>query len=175
MCKRKKRQACGCQCYPKKGTDYLDMFAEDVYKFTFRDSYVVSTYCGSICTIIMILILIVTLAPKIDFYLKGDPSTFLVTTGIEYGYHDASEDFTGYKFAIGVQYKEEYESDMQYQFAKEHLDKLVKIQMRMQKREGGTTTQEDYLKLDPCSTSDFNDFNTPRKSSVSEFNYLKEW
>ena len=65
MCKRKKRQACGFQCYPKKGTDYLDLFAEDVYKFTFQDSYVVSTCCGAICTIIMILIIVIVLGPKV--------------------------------------------------------------------------------------------------------------
>ena len=175
MCKRKKRQACGCQCYPKKGTDYIDMFAEDVYKFTFRDSYVVSTYCGSICTIIMILILVLTIAPKVDFYLKGDPSTFLVTTGTEYGYHDAVENFNDHKFAIGLMYKEEFESEMVTYLARDELPKLVKIQMRMQNREGNTVTKEKLLTLDPCSTADFNAFNYPRKSSVSEFAYLKEW
>ena len=67
MCKNKKRASCGC--YPKIATDYTDLFAETVYQFTFRDSYIVSTCVGSLCTILLVLILTGVLFFKVSDYI----------------------------------------------------------------------------------------------------------
>ena len=92
MCKNNKKGA-GCGCYPKRMTDYLDLFAEPVYNFTFRDSYVVSTIVGSICTIVLVMVLVFVLFFKVQNYIELNPNTFTVTEGMEYGYFPADQEF----------------------------------------------------------------------------------
>ena len=87
MCKGERKRGAACGCYPKRVTDYLDFFAEPVYNFTFRDSYVVSTYVGSICTIVLVVILIFVLFFRVTDYLDQNPNTFTITEGLEYSYY----------------------------------------------------------------------------------------
>ena len=77
-CNNRKRRAC-CNCYPKRLTDFVDLFAEPVYHFTFRDSYVVSTCMGACCTLAYILGLVYVLFAKSLLYHSNDPNTFTVT------------------------------------------------------------------------------------------------
>ena len=83
MC-HKKRTCCGV-CYPKSLTDNFDLFAQPVYQFTFRDSYVVSTCCGSLCTIALFLGIVFVMFAKVMVYLDGEPNNFTVTELLEYG------------------------------------------------------------------------------------------
>ena len=106
MCKKPKAGC--CKCYPKRVTDYFDLFAEPVYQFTFEDSYVVSTCVGSLCTIFLILVLAVVLLAKVGVYLDDDPSTFTVTKGVEYGYYPVETEFDQHLLAVGLSYRAEY-------------------------------------------------------------------
>ena len=128
----KRRRHC-CRCYPKRLTDYLDLFAQPVYQMTFRDSYVVSTCLGSICTIFFIFGLVGVLFSKTILYLENNASTFTVTEGIDYGYYSVDSEFDKHSMAIGLIYRPEYQAQMDLvvsasTFTK-FLDTLVDIQM----------------------------------------------
>ena len=174
MCKSERKRGAACGCYPKRATDYLDFFAEPVYNFTFRDSYVVSTCVGSICTIVLVLILAFVLFFRVTDYLDQNPSTFTITEGLEYSYYPVDQEFDQHLLAVGLSYKAEYEGEMTEDFTLE-LEKIVNIQMFTNKKEEGVVTKSDPLKLDPCSTLDLNKFYTPRKSSESQMAYLQKY
>ena len=126
MCKNRKQAGCGC--YPKRVTDHFDLFAETVYQFTFRDSYVVSTCFGSLCTIILILVLAGVLFFKVDNYLAQNPNTFTITDGIDYGYYPLDQEFDGHKIAVGLSYKAEFQQDKMVQnFMLDVIPKYVDI------------------------------------------------
>lgn len=109
-CNNKKRKALCCNCYPKRFTDYFDMFAEPVYHFTFRDSYVVSTCMGALCTCGYIAGLAFVIFFKTILYLDNDPNTFTVTEGVEYGWYQIDTEFNQHQMAIGLIYKPEFQS-----------------------------------------------------------------
>jgi len=173
MCKNEKRRA-GCGCYPKRATDYVDLFAQNVYHFTFRDSYVVSTCVGSVCTIALVLVLGFVLFFKVQDYSDLNANTFTITEGIEYGYYPADQEFDLHLLAVGLGYKAEFQDEMTEDFTSV-LDQIVDIQMFTQKKVGGATTKSAPLKLDPCSTLDLNNFYTPRKSSESQMAYMQKY
>ena len=104
----KKRRSC-CNPKSKRFTDYLDLFAQPVYNFTFRDSYVVSTVPGSVCTILFMIMLVVVFFAKAILYIERDPSTFTVTKTLEYGYYSSSTAFDRHSIAFGLIYKAEYQ------------------------------------------------------------------
>ena len=53
----------------------------------------VSTCLGSLCTLLLLAALIVILFAKSLVYAEGDPSTFTLTTGVDYGYYPPSTEF----------------------------------------------------------------------------------
>ena len=57
-----------------------------MYQFTFRDSQVVSTKLGSLCTLFLLIILCLVIVGKFFKYAEWDPDTFIVTDGIEHAY-----------------------------------------------------------------------------------------
>ena len=99
-------------CYPKRATEYFDMFAEPVYQMTFRDSYVVSTCMGCLCSGALIAALAFVLFYKTMLFIDNDPGTFQVTEGIEYGYYSIDEEFDEHSMAIGLIYRPEYQANM---------------------------------------------------------------
>ena len=110
MCgKRRSGAFCG-SCYAKSFTDAIDLFAQPVYQFTFRDSYVVSTCLGSICTIAMGIFIVFIVLTKVGIYSDSDPNRFIVTEGLEYGFFAEETEFDSHLLAIGLQYKAEYQS-----------------------------------------------------------------
>ena len=126
MCIRKKRGCMPCKFMPKRATDYTDLFAQPVYGFTFEDSYVVSSCCGSICTIGLLLLLVYVLFYKVTVYLDNDPSTFTVTEGIEYGYYPADTEFDRHLFAVGLSYRPEFQIEMTELFT-DQIEQIVDI------------------------------------------------
>ena len=133
MCGNNKRACRGC--YPKRITDYFDLYAEPVYHFTFRDSYFVSTCVGSCATIALILGLVYVLFSKSLVYVEADPNTFTITEGLEYAYYPIETEFDRHQIAIGLSYKAEYQDQMdkvnEQMFFTDYLQSLVEIEMFM--------------------------------------------
>ena len=177
MC-HKKRTCCGV-CYPKSLTDNFDLFAQPVYQFTFRDSYVVSTCCGSLCTIALFLGIVFVMFSKVMVFLDGEPNNFTVTELLEYGQYPVETVFDRHQIAIGLAYKEQYQDKMDKVLEKidftDYLDTLVDIQMFTLTKKDGVMTKSDPLVLDPCSTLDLNRFYTPRTSSDASFQFLQKY
>ena len=170
---RRRKHTC-CGVYPGKVTDRLDLFAEPVYQFTFRDSYYVSTICGSICTILLGLLLIFVIGDKFQKFVDRDPNQFVVTQGVDYGHFPLETEFDNHLLAVGLIYKPEYQEQMTEQFT-DKIASIVNIQFFMREKTDGQITVSDALELDPCSTLDLNKFYTPRKSSASFMNFLQTY
>lgn len=173
MCGRRKKHTC-CGCYPGKFTDRLDLFAEPVYQFTFRDSYYVSTICGSVCTVLLILCLVFVVGDKFQTFIDKDPNQFIVTQGVDYGYYPETTEFDSHLVAMGLIYKPEFQDQMTPDFTLVTKN-IVNIQFFMREKVNGKITTSDPLVLDPCSTLDLNKFYTPRKSSSSFMTFLQTY
>ena len=171
MCGRKNQRGC---CDSKSLTDKMDLFAEPVYHFTFRDSYVVSTCVGSLCTVALIFVLVLVLGTKTQTFLLQDPNTFIVTEGIDFGHFDEDAEFDKHLLAVGFTYKAEFQDQMTDQFHA-RLAQIVDIKMFTREKKDGAITTSAPLKLDPCSTLDLNKFYSPRQSSLSAFNYIQDY
>ena len=163
MCKKRKKGCLPCKCYPKRATDYFDLFAEPVYNFTFEDSYVVSTCIGSLATIGLILFLVIILLNNVNLYVDDDPSTYYVTEGIDYGHYPADTEFDKHQIAVGLSYRPEYQSEMTEDFTNQ-IAQVADIRMFTRTKTAGTTTPSDALTLDPCTTLDIDLFNGVRES-----------
>ena len=55
----------------------------------------------------------------------------------------------------------------------ERLAQIVDIEMFIQSKVAGAFTKSEPLKLDPCSTLDFDAFYEPRKDLQAQMSYLK--
>lgn len=171
MCKKRKKGCLPCKCYPKRATDYFDLFAEPVYNFTFEDSYVVSTCIGSLATIGLILFLVIILLNKVNLYVDDDPSTYFVTEGIDRDYYSEDTEFDKHQIAVGLSYRAEHQIEMTEDFT-EKIAQIADIQMFTRTKILGATTPSDPLKLDPCTTLDVNLFNESRKGLIAEKEYI---
>ena len=86
----------------------MDLFAQPVYHFTFRDSYVVSTCLGSICTCAFIAILVIVMFSRTIAFLNNNDSNFTLTETLEYDYYSRDDQFDRHQIAIGLVYKPEF-------------------------------------------------------------------
>ena len=89
-------------------TNSIDLFAEPVYQFTFKDSPVISTCIGSLCSFIFVALLGFVLFGHIIDLIDQDPRTFSVTEGIDQDYYAVDETFNKHSIAVGLQYKAEF-------------------------------------------------------------------
>lgn len=80
----------------------LDLFAEPVYQFTFKDSHLVSTCIGSFCSLIFVVLLCFILGGKFMDYFDDHHSTFTVTEAIDLDYYPKDEGFNEHFIAVGL-------------------------------------------------------------------------
>lgn len=141
MCVQRQRRHTCCNLYPKTITDSLDLFAQPVYHFTFRDSYVVSTLVGSLCTCAFIGALVFVLFAKTIAFMKTDANSFKVNEDMQYAYYAPETEFDRHQIAVGLIYKPEYQDLMDLRTKNadfmDHLNTIADIEMIMQTKKDG--------------------------------------
>ena len=124
------------KCSSRGLTDSLDLFSRPIYSFTFKKSPVMSTWPGVCCTGILLLFVILFTLSKINDYASGVYNVVSFSQYTDAGFYDSSDSLDKVVVAFGLQYKEEYQSEMAT-LKEEDLKKVVSMKMNIIEKSSG--------------------------------------
>ena len=118
-----------------------------------------STLPGVCCTGILCLFVILFTLAKVGDYQSGVYNVVSFSQYSDPGFYESSDSLDKVVFAFGLQYKEEYQTEMA-SLKEDDLKKVVSMNMNIIEKASGVIS-ETRVRLNACSTTEIDGFYTP--------------
>ena len=113
----------------------IDFFSLPMYNFHFNDSMTVASNCGVCISILIVVTVFIVAFGTIVQYSAKSANYFSTYNNLDIGYYDDSIEYEALNFAVGLAYKQEYQTELNefnfdaQTFYEGKVQNLVKIEM----------------------------------------------